>query len=276
MRTFSVKNFDSFQHYKDRKPLWIKLYNELLDDYDFGRLPDASKAHLIAIWLLASRYENRVPCDAEWVSRRINATNRVDLDLLINSGFLIVDQSCSNVLAEPEQVASLETETETDIRSFAREDDPPPLDANGRSGVDAEFAAFMDAYPEKVGKRDARIAFPAARRKATLPEILTGLDHYIRAKPPDRQWMAPAKFLTDERWTDRYAEPSADQTSKPNRRPESGTDAFARALAKRTGGGDPNGGHDGLSPVKPFADGRTADADRGGGVVIDLKPVASG
>jgi DNA-binding NarL/FixJ family response regulator len=33
---YSVKNFERFQHYKDRSPPWIKLYNELLDDYEFG------------------------------------------------------------------------------------------------------------------------------------------------------------------------------------------------------------------------------------------------
>lgn len=38
-----VKNFDRFQHYKDRTPPWIKLYNDLLDDYDFSCLPDAEK-----------------------------------------------------------------------------------------------------------------------------------------------------------------------------------------------------------------------------------------
>ena len=38
---FSVRNWDEFQHYKDRDPTWIKLYNRLLDDYAFGLLPDA-------------------------------------------------------------------------------------------------------------------------------------------------------------------------------------------------------------------------------------------
>src|SRR5690606_19747530 len=33
----TVKNFERFQHYKDRNPPWIKLYNDLLDDYEFGR-----------------------------------------------------------------------------------------------------------------------------------------------------------------------------------------------------------------------------------------------
>jgi hypothetical protein len=102
MTTFSVKNFEKFQHYKDRSPPWIKLYNELLDDYEFGLLPDASKMHLVAIWLLASRSENKIPFDPAWVARRINATEQVNLRLLADRGFILLDQP----LHTAEQVAS--------------------------------------------------------------------------------------------------------------------------------------------------------------------------
>jgi hypothetical protein len=102
MRYFSVKNFEKFQHYKDRAPPWIKLYNELLDDYDFSCLQDASKLHLILIWLLASRSENKLPYDSEWVSRRISANSPVDLAALHQAGFIVVDQP----LQSAEQVAS--------------------------------------------------------------------------------------------------------------------------------------------------------------------------
>ena len=88
--TFSVRNFERFQHYKDRSPPWIKLYNELLDDYSFGLLPDASKLHLVAIWLLASRSNNRIPHDPNWIAKRISATEKVDLELLHSAGFIEV------------------------------------------------------------------------------------------------------------------------------------------------------------------------------------------
>lgn len=104
--TFSVKNFTKFQHYRDRTPPWIKLYNELLDDYDFGRLQDASKLHLIMIWLLASRSDNVLPYDPEWVGKRINATEVVNLRVLVDAGFIetnqplqSLEQSASTTLA---------------------------------------------------------------------------------------------------------------------------------------------------------------------------------
>jgi hypothetical protein len=55
MNYLRVKNWTEFQHYKDRNPPWIKLHRTLLDDYEFSRLQDASKAHLMLIWLFASQ-----------------------------------------------------------------------------------------------------------------------------------------------------------------------------------------------------------------------------
>ena len=39
-RYLRVRNFEQFQHYKERNPIWIKLYCSLLDDYEFAQLPD--------------------------------------------------------------------------------------------------------------------------------------------------------------------------------------------------------------------------------------------
>ncbi len=95
--TFHVKDFEKFQHYKDRAPPWIKLYNEILDSYQFSKLPDNSRFHLIAIMLLASRSGNSIPYDPVWVSGRINSTTIVDLNLLIDLGFIVLDQGVQRV-----------------------------------------------------------------------------------------------------------------------------------------------------------------------------------
>ena len=122
MEFFRVTNFDNLQHYKDRSPPWIKLYNDLLDDYNFACLQDASKLHLLMIFLLASRSENKIPLDTKWISSRISATEDIDLGALFDSGFIekIVTESkpkkpikkASKPLAESKQSACLEGETE--------------------------------------------------------------------------------------------------------------------------------------------------------------------
>lgn len=113
----AVKNYERFQHYKDRNPPWIKFYVALLDDYEFSRLQDASKMHLVGIWLLASKCENRVPADPEWIARRIGATDPVNLQVLVDAGFLVRLRRASDVLADDKQSAMPETEAEAETKS---------------------------------------------------------------------------------------------------------------------------------------------------------------
>ncbi len=113
----SIPNWEEFQHYKDRNPPWIKLHNQLLENYEFECLPDASKAHLLCIWLLASRTENNFVNDAKWIGRKIGANSTVNLKVLIESGFLQLNQEdpepehdASMALQLPEQSAGTEGE----------------------------------------------------------------------------------------------------------------------------------------------------------------------
>ena len=115
----SIPDWDKLQHYKDRTPPWIKLHNELLESYEFECLPDASKAHLLCIWLLASRTGNKINPDPRWIGRKIGANSKVDIDALIESGFLqlnqplqTVEQDASKMLQTVEQDAIPEREGE--------------------------------------------------------------------------------------------------------------------------------------------------------------------
>lgn len=88
MRYLRVKDYERFQHYKDRNPPWIKLYTALLHDYEFFQLADAHKAHLVMFWLLASRHDNRIPYDEKYLQITLPLTEPLDLEVLIASGFL--------------------------------------------------------------------------------------------------------------------------------------------------------------------------------------------
>jgi len=81
-----------------------------MNNYNFMCLQDASKLHLMLIWLLASQMDNKIPADEDFIRNRIGIKGKVNLKDLINNGFLIDD---SNALAECKQVAMLETEAET-------------------------------------------------------------------------------------------------------------------------------------------------------------------
>lgn len=104
MQFFRVKNWGNLQHYRNRTPPWIKLYNDLLEDYEFACLQDASKLHLIMIWLLASRNNNRLPYDERWIRRKIGVDQEVNLDELMAHGFIELefsnDAACDEVLQD--------------------------------------------------------------------------------------------------------------------------------------------------------------------------------
>lgn len=56
-----VKNWKRFQHFKDRRPPWIKLYRDLLDDPDWHELSGDEAKALVMIWLVASENDGNLP-----------------------------------------------------------------------------------------------------------------------------------------------------------------------------------------------------------------------
>jgi hypothetical protein len=162
MASFKVKNFEKFQHYKDRSPPWIKLYNEVLEDYRFGSLQDASKAHLIAIWLLASRTENELPFDPDWIGKRINATEYVNLQALADAGFILVDQP----LQQAEQVASKSLQTPQPDARPEREGETEQRERQSRAEQTRAIAPLtdLDAAVSEWNAMAEKIDLPTVQR----------------------------------------------------------------------------------------------------------------
>ncbi len=102
MDYLAVRNWGTFQHYKDRNPPWIKLHTSILDDYEFQHLPDGAKWQLLLLWALAARKDNRIPYDRVWIASTIGVlhpdTGSVDvggleIELLVEGGWLEVRPS---------------------------------------------------------------------------------------------------------------------------------------------------------------------------------------
>jgi hypothetical protein len=55
-----VPNWRRFQHYKDRRPLWIKVYTELNSRDDWCDLTDAECGLLVRIWIEYARSGGRL------------------------------------------------------------------------------------------------------------------------------------------------------------------------------------------------------------------------
>jgi hypothetical protein len=59
--TIAIKNWHHFQHFKDRRPPWIKLYREILDDLEWSRLSGEHAKALVMLWLIASESDGILP-----------------------------------------------------------------------------------------------------------------------------------------------------------------------------------------------------------------------
>lgn len=120
-----VKDWSSFQSYKDRKPPWIRLHKTLLDNYEFHSLSINARAILPMLWLLAS--EDYDPVSGllrdgyEKIAFRLRVTKKElegAISECIKAGFLEEIKETNQEVTEPLRIeyetVTPETETETD------------------------------------------------------------------------------------------------------------------------------------------------------------------
>ena len=108
-----IKNWNKFQHFKDRKPPWVKLYRDLLDDIDWHELDAQASKVLVMLWLIASEEDGNIPA-TKTLAFRLRMTEKQTIDCL-NKLSHWLEQDDINVISERYQDDSLETETETYI-----------------------------------------------------------------------------------------------------------------------------------------------------------------
>ena len=88
MKSWAIKNWDRFQHYKKPKPVWIKLYRDLLRDYAFMQLSEADRWVVIGLWIIAAETNNQIPDDPEYIRASLNLKRKPDLERLSTLGFI--------------------------------------------------------------------------------------------------------------------------------------------------------------------------------------------
>lgn len=90
----SIKNWDQYQHYKDRNPPWIKLHREILTSETWADSDDETRVLAIAIMLLAAATDNKIKLDAKYVKRVAYLNSEPDFSRLIEVGFVeIIDEN---------------------------------------------------------------------------------------------------------------------------------------------------------------------------------------
>jgi hypothetical protein len=107
-----IKHWKKFQHFKDRKPPWVKLYRDVLDDLEWYELDPLASKVLVMCWLIASEDDGRLP-PTKTLAFRLRMTEKQTNDCL-NKLSHWLDQDDINTISERYQDDSLETERETE------------------------------------------------------------------------------------------------------------------------------------------------------------------
>jgi hypothetical protein len=107
-----IKNWSKFQHFKDRRPPWVKLYRDILDDIEWHELdPQAAKV-LVMLWLIASEDDGNLP-DIKKLAFRLRMTEKQTSDCIFKLSHW-VEQDDIKPISTRYQDDRLETETETE------------------------------------------------------------------------------------------------------------------------------------------------------------------
>jgi hypothetical protein len=215
-----VRNFSKFQHYKHRSPPWIKLHRTALHDYHFTCLQDASKAHAMLLWLLASTCDNAIPDDVQWIARQIHATDPIDIEALVSAGILERyeepkrKQRASKALAPRKQNGGTEGEREESrVENNKLPSTPSPNGGESVAGdvrdvapkvtwITPSVVAWEAVYGPgscDIGQATRELAPLYAKGKGLSPEVIgKRLAFYLRQKgiegDPTREQVQRANF----------------------------------------------------------------------------------
>ena len=110
-----IKNWSKFQHFKDRRPPWIKLYRDLLDDIDWHMLDPLASKVLVMCWLIASEDDGNIP-DIKTLAFRLRMTEKQTSECISKLSHWL-DHDDISVISERYQDDLPETETETETET---------------------------------------------------------------------------------------------------------------------------------------------------------------
>ena len=127
----TIRNWSKFQHYRDRKPPWLKLHRDLLDNMQWAALSGDAGKLLISLWLLAAEGENgggTVDLDSKALAWRLRSASKPEemdklLQELMDNEFVLC---ASKALATCQQHATTETEGETETEGDLDSPPAPP------------------------------------------------------------------------------------------------------------------------------------------------------
>jgi hypothetical protein len=154
-----IPHWERFQHYGDRRPVWVKNYTEQLDNEDYLELSVTARGLLNDLRLLYAKRKKQVPNSPSLLSHLLGykVTSR-DINRLCKAGFLEISAS------KPASESASESARDS-TRSLEVDKDKEPL--TPRSG---ELEKLNGLTPRELGLNPRALGTnPRAVAKRTLP-----------------------------------------------------------------------------------------------------------
>lgn len=204
--TYRIRNWNDYQHYKSRAPIWVKLYFSTLSSQDWVASDDATRVLAIACILIASRHNGEIPNDPLYVQRIAYLNKKPDFAPLVRTGFLVpVGEDASNALADCYQVDS----GNANITSIKIKEEKnracTQMLATCKHEYSTEFLAWWALYPKKVNKLTAFAEWKLALKRATATTLIEALQAQLQGGnfSNDPQYILyPERWLKRGKWED--------------------------------------------------------------------------
>ena len=211
---FRIRNWSKFQHFKDRRPPWVKLYRDILDDIDWHELDPMAAKVLVMLWLIASEDDGNLP-DKKQLAFRLRITMK-QLDTVLEqlskwvesvavSNSSATDKNCSSMISSCYQTDAPETETETEKSTSAKAE---------------AFADFWDSYPKKRNKGDSEKAWKRLKPDADMSARILAAVEVAKLcddwrKDGGKYIPYPASWLNAKGWEDDHGQPDTRSPTRP-------------------------------------------------------------
>ena len=179
--TARVKNWKKFQHFKDRRPPWIKLDRDLLDDPDWHDLSGDEAKALVMIWLVASENDGYLPDNRKLAFRLRIGEREVETVLKYLSDWLDRDDIDDDIeaISFRDALESVgKTEKENSVTCDEGTSPAPQIDSTGEN-PDAPLAARQADLESDGTLSDVERRYAAK-----------GCQNAVRVTPGTPQWDA--------------------------------------------------------------------------------------
>lgn len=173
-----IKDWHKFQHFKDRRPPWVKLYRDLLDDIDWHELEPRAAKVLVMCWLIASENDGFLP-DPKKLAFRLRLSESALSDVLSKLSHWLESCDIGEISGRyrddaPERETEVETETDLApselVGAAAEKPQPYKVPPCPHETVVSLYAEVLPMLPQVAVLSSGRKSHVAARWKAVCAD----------------------------------------------------------------------------------------------------------